>query len=54
MTNVYINSNKYFLTSGKIREFELSKSGFEHFISMGELPVIKSSNIYWRYEGLYD
>jgi hypothetical protein len=54
MTNVYINSNKYFLTSGKIREFELSKSGFEHFISMGELPVIKSSNIYWRHEDLYD
>jgi hypothetical protein len=47
ITKVFIRTDKYYLTSGVTGTFELNRSQFNEFISMGEFPVIKNNNIYW-------
>jgi hypothetical protein len=41
------NNNKYFLTSGRTGEFNMTRNELLRFISMGEMPITIDSSIYW-------
>jgi hypothetical protein len=40
-------TDKYFLTSGKTGEFELTKNKTREFLSVEKIPIIRGSKIYW-------
>jgi len=44
------NNKKYFLTSGHTGEFKMNDDDLIEFLSMGEMPVITESNLYWSDE----
>jgi hypothetical protein len=52
ITKVFIQTDKYYLTSGVTGTFEVNRSQFDEFISTGNFPVIRKVNIYWDAENI--
>jgi hypothetical protein len=52
ITNVLIQPDKYFLTSGVTGEFELEKSKFKKFSKLGGFPIVKNNSVYWESDNI--
>jgi hypothetical protein len=48
ITKVFIQTDRYFLTSGVTGKFKLTRSELDELISMGDFPVIKNDRIHWN------
>lgn len=48
ITTIFVDeADKYFLTSGRIGEFELNENDALDFLSAEKIPIIMNSEIYW-------
>jgi len=48
ITKVFVQTDRYFLTSGVTGRFKLTESQLNEFICMGDFPVIKDNEISWN------